>query len=506
MRGVLVALAFIAGLVGPAMLMAQAPPPVPAMPDSERRTEYTITGSNCNCPIGFTLYGDATDFGAWIEVYLDGVKQDPATYSVTSPSGSLATLPRPITDAILSFTALTTGEVQIVGGRRPRRTQLFSENRGVAARDLNQVLNDVEAQNREAWDMRGRTIRGAPGTEMGQLPSASDCANGFIQFDATGQNPTCVNLTTGDINTITPGSISNNLLANMPPLTVKCNPTAIDNAPDDCVSDVVTPLVSTFSNDLSGAVPPVGHDTVLNQVFLRGDGSWTSALAASSPILTLFTSGHAGVFTPSVGTLYLGIEMCGGGGGGGGTTAGTTPPASDGAVTYFGKDVNGHYYTAAFGASAGTTGLAATLGHGGRGGATSGGDINLRGATGDHQPSPGPGAGTGSNDGGNGAASAFGGGGSGGFAASAITEIRSGTAAESFCAGGGGGSGTTNMEGGGGGGAGGYLEKIITQPLSADYLYGVGDGGSGGPQGTGGGASGGASAGNGVLMIMMFFQ
>src|SRR5947207_13762587 len=138
LRSLILALVLSAGL---APAFAQAPAPVPALPDAERRTSYVISSSTCACAVNFALFGDSTDYTNWIEVWVNGVRiTQSGNWTVTSPSGPLANLPRPITDAVLTFTAAQTGTVQIVGAQRPRRTSQFTENRGVAARDLNQVL------------------------------------------------------------------------------------------------------------------------------------------------------------------------------------------------------------------------------------------------------------------------------------------------------------------------------------------------------------------------------
>jgi hypothetical protein len=52
---------------------AQVPAPVPALPDAERRTSYSITASQCGCAIGFALFGDSTDYQNWVEVFVNGV-------------------------------------------------------------------------------------------------------------------------------------------------------------------------------------------------------------------------------------------------------------------------------------------------------------------------------------------------------------------------------------------------------------------------------------------------
>jgi hypothetical protein len=174
---------------------AQGPPAVPALPDAERRTTYTISASNCACAVNFALYGDSTDYQNWIKVWLNGLRvdyNDPAFgWTITSPSGSIGNISRPITNAVLTFNTPQTGTVQIVGARRPRRVSQFSENRGVAARDLNQALTDIVAQNRETWDrtndVTGRAILGLPGESIKQLPPASTRAGQLLGFDNTGQ-------------------------------------------------------------------------------------------------------------------------------------------------------------------------------------------------------------------------------------------------------------------------------------------------------------------------------
>jgi hypothetical protein len=191
-------LAFVL-MAGIAPAMAQAPAPVPALPDTERRTSYSITGTTCACNVNFALYGDGTDYQNWVEVYLNGtrVNYNDATFgwTITSPSGTIGSLALPITDAKLTFNSVQTGVVQIVGARRPRRVSQFSENQGVPARNLNQVLTDIIAQNREIWDktsdMTGRGLFFAPGNTTGPMPSPSLCASAFLSFDATGLNPQC---------------------------------------------------------------------------------------------------------------------------------------------------------------------------------------------------------------------------------------------------------------------------------------------------------------------------
>lgn len=183
-----------------AAVYAQAPPPVPALPDTERRTSYNIVTSTCNCAVNFALYGDGTDYQDWVEVWLNGVQvqyNDPSHgWSITSSSGTIGSIALPITDAILTFNSAQTGAVQIVGARRPRRVSQFNENQGIPARALNQTLNDIVAQNREEWDktndLTGRGLFFAPGNTTGPMPPAIQCENSYLAFDATGLNPVCV--------------------------------------------------------------------------------------------------------------------------------------------------------------------------------------------------------------------------------------------------------------------------------------------------------------------------
>ena len=143
-------------LIPATLTLAQAPPPVPALPDTARTTSYSISGTTCACSVGFALYQDGTDIDNWIQVYLNGtavLSTDPTFgWSLSSATGALSTIARPITNAVLTFNANQTGTVTIVGAARPRRLSQFAENRGVAARDLNQALTSIIAEQREAWD------------------------------------------------------------------------------------------------------------------------------------------------------------------------------------------------------------------------------------------------------------------------------------------------------------------------------------------------------------------
>lgn len=193
-RRLILAFALTAGIT-PAL--AQAPPPIPALPDTERRTTYNISATTCICAVGFAIYGDSTDVANWVTVWLNGV-QVPQTgnWILSSPTGALSSSARPISDAVLIFTTPQTGVVQIVGARRPRRTSQFTENRGVAARDINQVVTDLEAQVRELWDRQIRTLQANPGETFLPLPPITSRANTGVCFDTNGNVVSCIAIPT----------------------------------------------------------------------------------------------------------------------------------------------------------------------------------------------------------------------------------------------------------------------------------------------------------------------
>jgi hypothetical protein len=116
-RRAILAFALIAGITP---VFAQAPAPVPALPDTERRQSYSITASTCSCSVGFALYGDSNDVANWLTVWVNGVQiAQSGNWTITSPSGSLATLPRPITDAVLTFTVAQATAWSFINGVEP---------------------------------------------------------------------------------------------------------------------------------------------------------------------------------------------------------------------------------------------------------------------------------------------------------------------------------------------------------------------------------------------------
>lgn len=218
MRRIAAAFLLALTLLAPAAAYAQVCPPVAALPDTERRTAYAPSASTGPFSVNFSILGDSTDYGNWVEVWLNGVMLTPVTdWQLTIPSGTLASACRPITNASITLTAAATGTLQIVGARRPRRTSQFAENVGVSARSINQVITDLTAQNRETWDkindVSGRGLFSQPGVTLGRLPLPAACAGGFLAFDGTGLQPVCLTGAAGSGNVVGPNPTTNNGLA-----------------------------------------------------------------------------------------------------------------------------------------------------------------------------------------------------------------------------------------------------------------------------------------------------
>lgn len=163
-------------------------PTVPPLPDTERIVSYTVASPSTGpFDIAFDLYGDDDDPDAWIEVWLDGVQQV-GNWTLTSDSGSdLSILPRPITDGKITLDGAETGELIIVGARRPRRAIQFVNGQGENAYAKNRSLTDIIATEREMFDDLSRALRALPGETFNRLPSKDDLASNFLAFDANGE-------------------------------------------------------------------------------------------------------------------------------------------------------------------------------------------------------------------------------------------------------------------------------------------------------------------------------
>jgi hypothetical protein len=267
----ILALAMLAGIV-PAF--AQVPPPVPALPDTERRTSYSISASTCACSVGFQLYGDSTDVVNWLEVFVNGVLvPQSGGWTISSPTGPIATIPRPITDAVLTFTTAQTGTVQIVGARRPRRTSQFQESQPVPTRNFNQTFSDIIATQRELWDktndFTGRSVRTPPGETLALLPILASRANMGACFDGSGNLTSCVAASTGSF------------IAGAGIAFTGTNPTTISAIP-----------CSVFTSISVGCVPASGGG---GSNFLRADGVFAPPPSNYQPIFNITSSPYNAV-------------------------------------------------------------------------------------------------------------------------------------------------------------------------------------------------------------------
>lgn len=215
------------------------------------------------------------------------------------------------------------------------------------------------------------------------------------------------------------------------------------------------------------------------------------------PTVQKFTSG-SGTYTKPLGVSYIKVKMVGGGGGGGGGGGtGATAGGSGGSST-FGTSLleatgggGGTQGDNSTGGGISTAGGTASLGAGPIGTALSGG----RGGTNTYGS-------VASGAGGSGASSPFGGEGSGGHTNGSGTSA----AVNTGSGGGGGGAGSAGGYGGGGGSAGGYVEAIISAPISS-YAYAVGSAGTAGGAQTGGGNNGaaGAAGGSGYIEVTEYY-
>jgi len=117
-------------------------PPVPSVPDTERKVTAVLTASVGPIPLGanFPIYG-ADD----VLVYLNDLPV--SGWSLTSATGAAL----PWTDAQVVFDDAQTGTVEIIGCRRPYTRESFVDG-GVTARQLNLAFRRITASVREIFD------------------------------------------------------------------------------------------------------------------------------------------------------------------------------------------------------------------------------------------------------------------------------------------------------------------------------------------------------------------
>lgn len=384
------------------------------------------------------------------------------------------------------------------------------------------------------------TITGATNAVLGtgvsiQVKQAATAQSGYLSstdwntFNGKQAAGSYITALTGDGTASGPGSAAFTLatvnanvgsfgsVTQVPVITVNAKGliTAVSNTSIQIAESQVTNLVS----DLAGKQPTGNYITALTgDVTASGPGSVAATLATVNSNVGSFTSANITVnakglitaaangtsnsfvaptvqtFTSSSGTytiptsprmpLYLRVRLVGGGGGGGGS--GITPgTATSGGNTTFGTSLLVGNGGVGGGSGAGGLGGTASLGSGPLG-------IAVAGSQGAGSVTPGL---SGNNSGGAGGATPFGGAGGG------ASSTNGTSAATNSGSGGGGGGAAAAVAIGGGGGAGGFVDVIITSPLST-YAYGVGAAGSGGSGSTASGGNGAA----GIIIVEEYYQ
>jgi hypothetical protein len=131
---------------------AQAPPPIPPLPDTNRTVAYSISVSTAQVAVPFNVYGDCSD----IQVQINGVVVllSNGLWNCASSSGfALNTLPLPITDMVVNLTpALTSGTLAITGAWHARNPTIPTAP-GISRREYQQAINTITAGQREVSDL-----------------------------------------------------------------------------------------------------------------------------------------------------------------------------------------------------------------------------------------------------------------------------------------------------------------------------------------------------------------
>src|SRR2546428_428603 len=83
-----------------------------------RLTSYTVQNEPGPLKGGFPLFKPGANYRRWVEVWLDDKLLRPGRdWTLSSPGGPLDTLPRPVTDAEITYTSPRTGQGPIVADR-----------------------------------------------------------------------------------------------------------------------------------------------------------------------------------------------------------------------------------------------------------------------------------------------------------------------------------------------------------------------------------------------------
>lgn len=253
---------------------------IPALPDAERRTRTTVSASTGPVSVGFDVYGNSTDYANWLEVYADGVKLTAVTdWTLDSPSGSLATLARPITDARVTFTSAVTATVDIVGADRPRRATQLVEGQGVSAHAFNQFATQMIARLREAWDIiKTRALIGRPGEAVDlTLPTIASRAGNYLTFDSDGK-PTATAAPVLGGGTLANNAVTNAYLRDSAATSVIGRSANSLGDPADITSSADGQFLIRLSSALAFTTITAALDAVFGStrgmLLVRGSSSW----------------------------------------------------------------------------------------------------------------------------------------------------------------------------------------------------------------------------------------
>jgi hypothetical protein len=130
--------------------LAQAPPPIPPIPDAPRTITYNITSSTAQVSVPFAVFGDCSD----IQVQINGltVPLPTSVWNCASASGfALNTLPLPITDMVVNLTPpLTSATLVITGAWHPRNLSVPTAP-GINRREYEQAVSTLVAAQRELY-------------------------------------------------------------------------------------------------------------------------------------------------------------------------------------------------------------------------------------------------------------------------------------------------------------------------------------------------------------------
>ena len=151
-------LILLAALAFAGPVLAQAPP-VPPVADADRYQSFTVTSSTPSVALTFPVYGDGSD----LVVKLNGAAQPfgSGIWTFSSVSGTpIGSIPRPITDGLVTFTTPpTSGTIEIIGAYRPRVTAMQTAA-GIARREFNQSFGQVVSTQRELYRALNQIVTG----------------------------------------------------------------------------------------------------------------------------------------------------------------------------------------------------------------------------------------------------------------------------------------------------------------------------------------------------------